>query len=668
MESYKEKSLTDYPETISFECSKIIIEQMQKYICKINIGNEQGTGFFCKIPIPNRNRRLPVLITNNHVINENLLNTNNTEIQLDIKDENDIKKINLHNREKYTNKEYDVTIIELKEKDDIKNYLVLDDTIINGINDNIRNKEYLKQTIYILQYPKGELSVSYGKLDSILENKKYEFNHKCITYMGSSGSPILNIKNNKVIGIHKEGSDKHNYNKGTFLNYPIKEFIIRYQNNIQDINALESSNNSNLSHKDNNKYESKILKNLIKTLYLKKELSLQTGSPKIYNGFIVKNEIINKLKEYYSLKDIIHFLDRNRILDGVNYQNFHSKYPIIENYLNIYQAKYMSLIKQNEKDNKIKFSKNDGLFEIKKFNYYLTYIDNFEIINEEFTTLLLQKYEIDIIPIKFIINNKKFILAINDFNRKDFYEIATPNINGNLMIEYIIDIYVKNEELNDTNLLNSYLFKTIFDLGIKEIIDAKILKNSNIGLYIEKGDKIKVTNLKKEEAIMIKMKGEYELIPIKYSKTIRELKKQFFNRIKRPDLIENQNIVFLKGQQILKLEDPISKYFDKDIPNNIIYVIDQLQNNLQKKIIFQSPSQLFKIELIIGINDSIKKIAKFFVEKAYKLNYKNYSLKKENFYFIYNGIVLSINSNELLNKYIGVSDGYECYFIVIDIE
>ena len=53
--------------------------------------------------------------------------------------------------------------------------------------------------------------------------KKYEFNHYCTTYKGSSGSPILDLSENKIIGIHKGTKDK--YNLGTFINYPINEFI-----------------------------------------------------------------------------------------------------------------------------------------------------------------------------------------------------------------------------------------------------------------------------------------------------------------------------------------------------------------------------------------------------------------------------------------------------------
>ena len=98
---------------------------MKKYIFKIKIGQTQGTGFFCKIPFPDKDNILPVLITNNHIINKNILNRKDEKINLDIKGEKDIKTINLNNRFKYTNEEHDITIIEIKEGDKIKNYLNL---------------------------------------------------------------------------------------------------------------------------------------------------------------------------------------------------------------------------------------------------------------------------------------------------------------------------------------------------------------------------------------------------------------------------------------------------------------------------------------------------------------------------------------------------------------
>ena len=133
MEDNKENILVGYPNIISYECTKKIKEQMEKDICKINIGESQGTGFFCKIPFPDLNNMLPVFITNNHNINEELLYKKDTKIKIDIYDELEEKEINLNNRMKYTNKEYDITIIEIKEEDKINNYLELDDIIINDI-------------------------------------------------------------------------------------------------------------------------------------------------------------------------------------------------------------------------------------------------------------------------------------------------------------------------------------------------------------------------------------------------------------------------------------------------------------------------------------------------------------------------------------------------------
>ena len=72
MKGIKEKNIVGFPNVISYECTEKIIEQMKKNVCKIRIGNEQSTGFFCKIPFPDENNLLPVFITNNHVINKKL--------------------------------------------------------------------------------------------------------------------------------------------------------------------------------------------------------------------------------------------------------------------------------------------------------------------------------------------------------------------------------------------------------------------------------------------------------------------------------------------------------------------------------------------------------------------------------------------------------------------
>ena len=271
MEGINETVLTGYPSPIPYDCSKEIIKQMEKNICKLKIGDEQGTGFFCKIPFPDKEHLLTVLITNNHVIDENLLFKENAVIPLDIKDRNELKYLNLNNRMKSTYHEdiYDTTIIEIKKEDEINDYLELDDIIINNIkNDEINIKEYIDKTIYIIQYPEGELSVSYGIFLNTFEDKKYNIAHKCCTKEGSSGSPILNINKNKVIGIHKKGDKK--YNIGTLLNYPIKEFIKEHyykkekniDNLIEDILIKEINDKYSLNIKDIN-HDANLIKKYI---------------------------------------------------------------------------------------------------------------------------------------------------------------------------------------------------------------------------------------------------------------------------------------------------------------------------------------------------------------------------------------------------------------------
>ena len=132
-EEENERCLDGYPKIISYKNSKKIIEQMEENICKIRIGNIKGTGFFCKIPFPTIENMLPVLITNNHLISRDLLNEGNVKINVDIKKEKFTKKLDLNDRIYYTDEDYDITIIELKESDEIKNYLELDEIIIDPI-------------------------------------------------------------------------------------------------------------------------------------------------------------------------------------------------------------------------------------------------------------------------------------------------------------------------------------------------------------------------------------------------------------------------------------------------------------------------------------------------------------------------------------------------------
>ena len=258
----KEEKNVKGSELISLSCTKKIVHQMMNCIGKIKLNDATGTGFFCKIPL-SENKNINCLMTNYHVLNEKYFEENKV-IYLLLNNDNEAKKIDLNiKRVIYYNKDYDTTIIEIKEEDKIKEYLELDDNILKD-NEQIF---YEGKSIYIIQYPKGqngeeEACVSFGTLNKINE---YNIIHKCSTDSGSSGSPILNLKNNKIIGIHKGTPDfTKNFNYGTLLKYTLNDFINqnKTKNNIigeKDIN--KNKNNENIQIIKESFFEELLTKN-----------------------------------------------------------------------------------------------------------------------------------------------------------------------------------------------------------------------------------------------------------------------------------------------------------------------------------------------------------------------------------------------------------------------
>jgi len=237
--------LENSPPSISLQSTIKIKEQMETCIFTIFVPNSgmKGTGFFCLIPFQNKN--LPVMITNNHVLNEETLKKeqyipielNNLNIRIQIND----------NRKIYTNQEYDITIIEIiPEKDNIFNFLELDEAIT--FNRDIKYLELnLKRSSIYLLYSAQSLLVSYGILKNIEEEKIF---HLCNTDRFSSGAPILNLSKNKVIGIHVGSLSNIKYNMGTLLKYPINEFINLHKDYIIS-NGVCSENNINKINTNN---------------------------------------------------------------------------------------------------------------------------------------------------------------------------------------------------------------------------------------------------------------------------------------------------------------------------------------------------------------------------------------------------------------------------------
>ena len=230
---------------------KTDLKEMGKCICKIN-GNKIGTGFFCRINYLDYS--IPVLITNNHIIDENFMELKN-QLKVYINDESYIIGINKKNiiYSSERNK-YDIIIIKLREGE-IKNFLQIDQNIFKFNSENL----YLDEQIFILHFPNiGEAKVSYAC--GIEKINDYDIKHKCNTEVGSSGGPIFSAITKRIIGIHKGAISnrerKTAYNIGTFLKFPLNDLNLGL--NIKQILSSE---------------EYPEIKTLIKNLYTKKLLS-----------------------------------------------------------------------------------------------------------------------------------------------------------------------------------------------------------------------------------------------------------------------------------------------------------------------------------------------------------------------------------------------------------
>ena len=210
-----------YPKGASKECSRIILNQMEKSVLTINGKN---IGFFCNIRYDNK--IIPCLITSYKVIDE-LYITNNTYIEVKINEE--IKKIEF-GRNYYFDEIHNITIIEIKENKDIE--IIFSDLDENIYEKEIDNNYYKQKSIYTIYLGQNKnVKVSYGIINYSF---KSEIIYSCNIDSKSECSLIFNLSTNKIIGIYTKPSKI--YNKGIFLKFIVDEFIKEYQYSKHDKN------------------------------------------------------------------------------------------------------------------------------------------------------------------------------------------------------------------------------------------------------------------------------------------------------------------------------------------------------------------------------------------------------------------------------------------------
>ena len=208
---------------------KAVSQQFKQSICKIKSKKGlKGLGFFVKTQHPGNSNTMNLLITSNKLINEDDL-TNGNNIQLYLKNSNTKIKLYIDNKRKfYIDDQYQISIIELFENDELKNISFLNaGFFLSHPFFNIFDKIFFlcfnndSNNTIIDQYIAGNIN-NYIDINNI-----FSFSTDINKNMSEAiGCPILLSSNNEVIGINITEQDGNN--KGILIYNSIDNFYKKY--------------------------------------------------------------------------------------------------------------------------------------------------------------------------------------------------------------------------------------------------------------------------------------------------------------------------------------------------------------------------------------------------------------------------------------------------------
>ena len=446
--------------------------------------------------------------------------------------DNRFDKNNIINRIIQEEKKIFVYTDDYKEINDIKNYVIDSENIINL--DNISNISFAIINEKFLQtfYNTNNIANNLKPISFYLSFKKVEI---------KSNNPKWNLSfkiNNIVILTNKDNKDINKNQKSS--------------RNDSKIFKYEITNNS------------ENIKKFIKFIYFKKEfLSENTIFKNVLNkAYIIKKNIFMKINKRFKLNEISKMIKNNKELKDIKYSDYDKHFEYIYNFLNEKQNDYINHIKQffeekeiincnNEECNlNLKYSNEDS---------NLKYIDEFEIIDADFFTLLktIIKQEFGMKLIDFSILEKNKIIFIIDSDKGKIFEIANFNSDEDINLEYLIEFEkLKNEKIDSFNeaFLN-YLSKS----EIEKLIDNEksiIIKNKTI-------------NFKTHRII---------------SNTTIKIKKK---TMKKPDYNNNDNISKSDNAKPIEITDKnINKQNDQKYEKQYYLINEKLYELIEKNDLF----------------------------------------------------------------------------------
>ena len=209
---------------------ELLIERAESSICQIIKNDGYGIGFFCMILNPDISHTMYCLITNNNVINKEMIERNNY-IELILNKQR--KKINLKNNRKiWINEELNYVCIAILEEDKL-----LENIKPFNINDNCYNENYK-----LINYDEKEIvlggngqnkEIEYFKgVSYYIDKQGLLIYHDCNNEQYLSGGPIILLDDLSIIGIYNGFNNDYNDNNTTYFGDII--YNIKNENNKKD--------------------------------------------------------------------------------------------------------------------------------------------------------------------------------------------------------------------------------------------------------------------------------------------------------------------------------------------------------------------------------------------------------------------------------------------------
>ena len=206
---------------------------MENYLYRINKkdGNYE-IGYFIQLKDKNGKNYL-ALVTSPNVLKD----IDNNSLKIIIDDEP--KSIELGDII-YENKVFNKAVIEIKDKSNIKYFFEIDENTYKSKEEISTN--YYNESIYIIQYDnRDNILLSYGIINGVCDNEiKYSSNIKS----NIKHSIILNLNNNKIIGININESNKGK--NGKLINDLIDRFIFKINHKLISDKYKETIKNTNI--------------------------------------------------------------------------------------------------------------------------------------------------------------------------------------------------------------------------------------------------------------------------------------------------------------------------------------------------------------------------------------------------------------------------------------